>query len=310
MTSQAKRDPKSAASKIEGGAAAHTLFEVSWEVANKVGGIHTVISTKAKTLQERYPGGDQGEYVAIGPWLLREPGKELPFDEEPGFDSFTEACREAGVPVRVGRWRIPGRPRTLLVEFSGLYEKKDEVLSGLWEDFGVDSISGGWDYIEPVLFGHAAAIVIELWWEEFLAPRHRWGVAQFHEWMTGSGLLRLKQRTPSIGTVFTTHATMLGRAMSSLGISPDDGLGDRTALDLAEEHNVVAKHSIEGVCAREADVFTTVSQITAKEAGLLHERAPDPILPNGIDLAVIDEVPVRRCAPRRVAHSMSLRLGS
>ncbi len=261
-----------------------TLFETSWEVTNKVGGIYTVLSTKAKTLVERM--GDQ--YITIGPWLLGDADKDVPFDEEPGFDSFAESCREIGLPVRVGRWRIPGRPLTILVEFSGLFERKDDLLSELWDEYEVDSIQGEWDYIEPVLFGLAAAQVIERWWEEFLAPQHRWAVAQFHEWMTGSGLLHLKRRVPSVGTVFTTHATMLGRAMSSLGISPDDGLGDRTCAELAEEHGVVAKHSLEGVCAREADVFTTVSEITAKEATLLHERRPDPVLPNGIDLDVVD----------------------
>lgn len=262
----------------------YTLFETSWEVTNKVGGIYTVLSTKAKTLVERM--GD--DYITIGPWLLGDADKEIPFDEVEGFESFSDACRAIGLPVRVGRWRIPGRPLTILVEFSGLFERKDDLLSELWDDYSVDSIHGEWDYIEPVLFGLAAAQVIELWWEEFLAPQHRWGVAQFHEWMTGSGLLHLKRHVPSVGTIFTTHATMLGRAMSSLGISPDDGLGDRTAAQLAEEHGVVAKHSLEGVCAREADVFTTVSEITAKEAELLHERRPDPVLPNGIDLSVID----------------------
>ena len=263
----------------------YSLFEISWEVCNKVGGIYTVLTTRAKTMVERF--GD--DYVAIGPWLLSEEGTtELPFEPEPGFEPFIEACRKIGLPVKVGRWTIPGRPRTILVEFSSLYEKKDDVLADLWREFQVDSISGDWDYVEPVLFGHAAALVIELWWDEYLAPHRRRSITHAHEWMTGSALLRLKHTTPSMGTIFTTHATMLGRALSSLGVSPEDGLGDRTPEELAEENNVVAKHSLEGVCAREADVFTTVSEITAREAELLHRRTPDPILPNGIDLEVID----------------------
>ena len=261
-----------------------TLFEVSWEVCNKVGGIYTVLSTKAKTATRRF--GD--DYVALGPWLLTEERGDVPFDEEPGFEAFAEGCRRIDLPVRIGRWRIPGSPRTILVEFSRLYEEKDAILSGLWEDFEVDSISGGWDYAEPVLFGYAAGRVIERWWEERLAPYHRRAVTHAHEWMTGAALLYLKRHVPSMGTVFTTHATMLGRALSSLGHSPEDGLGDETPEQLAATHQVVAKHSLEGVCAREADVFTTVSEITAKEAQLLHRRVPDPVLPNGIDLSVID----------------------
>lgn len=269
------------------------LFEVSWEVCNKVGGIYTVLSTKAKTLVSEL-GDDR--YLAIGPWLLSEGERELPFDPdpEPAATSpdadFVASCRDQGLPVRLGRWRIPGRPRTCLIEFSKLYEQKDDLLAELWDDFSVDSIAGGWDYVEPVLFGIAAGRVIETWWEHHLAPESHRAVVQAHEWMTGSSLLYLKKRLPSAGTIFTTHATMLGRALSSLGHSPEDGLGDRTSEELAEENGVVAKHSLEGVCAREADVFTTVSEITAREAELLHRRAPAPLLPNGIDLDVIDEL--------------------
>lgn len=263
-----------------------SLFEVSWEVCNKVGGINTVLSSKAHTLVDRF--GDQ--YIAIGPWLLSDSEKQLPFEKTNDHQDFEEACRELGVPVRMGRWSIPGRPRVILVEFSQLYERKDSILAELWEDFKVDSLAGGWDYVEPVLFGWAAGMVIEKWWEHHLVPQHKRGVAQFHEWMTGSGLLYLKERAPSIGTIFTTHATILGRALSSQGFSPENGLGDQTAEELAESHQIKAKHSLEGVAARHADVFATVSAITSREAELLHQRTPTPLMPNGIDLKVMDEL--------------------
>jgi phosphorylase/glycogen(starch) synthase len=286
----------------------HTLFEVSWEVCNKVGGIHTVISTKAKSLVERF--GD--DYVTVGPWLLSTSDKNHEFEEEGGFQAFCEVCRGMGLPVRVGRWRIPGRPRTILIEFSKLYEKKDAVLARLWEDFKVDSIHGGWDYVEPVLFGHAAALVIERWWEEYLASEHKRAVVNAHEWMTSSALLYLKKKVPSVGTVFTTHATMLGRTLSSNGQSPDDGLGEQTPEALAKQHNVTAKHSLESVAAREADVLTTVSEITAKEAALLLGRTPAPLTTNGLDVAVIDELAgktTREEARRVLLHTASLFFG-
>jgi phosphorylase/glycogen(starch) synthase len=282
-----------------------TLFEISWEVCNKVGGIYTVLSSKARTACEEF--GD--DYVCVGPWLLGDGGHEPPFDEEPGFERFADTCRAMGLPVRVGRWRIPGRPRTILIEFTGLYDQKDDVLASLWEDFQVDSIQGGWDYVEPVLFGVAAGRVIEAWWEQHVAPSRHRAVVHAHEWMTATALLHLKRRNPSFGTVFTTHATMLGRALSSLGLSPEDGLGGETAEDLAEAHGVPAKHSLEGVAARAADVFTTVSEITSSEAELLHERAADPLIYNGIDLEVIDTLcgdvsrDDARAALRRVANS-------
>jgi phosphorylase/glycogen(starch) synthase len=268
---------------------AFQLFEISWEVCNKVGGIHTVLSSKAVTAVERF--GD--DYITIGPQLLGGTGVQPPFDEEPGYEEFVQSCRQIGVPIRIGRWRIPGRPRCILVGFSGLYEQKNGILSGLWERHKVDSIAGDWDYVEPVLFSIAAGMVIERWWEEFLAPFHRRAVVQAHEWMTGAALLHLQERIPSIGTVFTTHATMLGRALASLGITPDPnagdkGLGGKTVDELATQHGVQAKHSLEGVCARKADAFTTVSSITAAEAELLHQRKAEPLLPNGIDLSVVD----------------------
>ncbi|MCB9879664.1 MAG: alpha-glucan family phosphorylase [Planctomycetes bacterium] len=269
----------------------YQLFEISWEVCNKVGGIHTVLSSKAVTAVERF--GD--DYVTVGPQLHGGTGVQPPFDDEPGHDEFIQSCRAMGVPVRIGRWRIPGRPRCILVGFSGLYEKKNGILAGLWERHRVDSIAGDWDYVEPVLFSVAAGMVIERWWEEYLAPFHRRAVVQAHEWMTGAALLHLQERIPAIGTVFTTHATMLGRALASLGITPDPaapdkGLAGKTVAELAEAHGVQAKHSIEGVCARKADVFTTVSAITAAEAELLHDRKVAPLLPNGIDMGVVDEL--------------------
>lgn len=281
------------------------LFEISWEVCNKVGGIHTVLSSKAKTAVERY--GD--DYVCVGPLLLTGAGQQPPFDDEPGFEGFIESCRQAGLPVRIGRWRIAGRPRCMLVGFSSLYEQKNGILAGLWERHRVDSIAGDWDYVEPVLFATAAAMVIERWWEEFLAPFHKRAVVHAHEWMTGAALLHLKERIPAIGTVFTTHATMLGRAIASLGIDPSQGLGDKTPQQLAEAHGVRAKHSMEGGCARAADAFTTVSSITADEAKLLHDRMADVLVPNGIDLDVVDQLAAgdrakTRAAVAKVASAM------
>ena len=41
------------------------LLEASWEVCNKVGGIHTVIVSKLPCVLQEY--GDR--YLSVGPWL-------------------------------------------------------------------------------------------------------------------------------------------------------------------------------------------------------------------------------------------------
>ena len=258
------------------------LFETSWEVANKIGGIHTVVSSKARELVGRL--GD--DYVAIGPWLHGRDEWAPAFEEEPGFESFRAACADKGIPVRVGRWNVPGRPRTLLIGFSKLFEQKDGILSGLWERHRVDSLFGGWDYTEPAMFGHAAGMAIETWLEHF--GGHKKVVAQFHEWMTAAGLMYLHDHVPCVGTIFTTHATLLGRALSALGKPPHEALGGRTPQEAARDLQVLAQHSMEGAAARTADVFTTVSAVTAAEAELLHGRLARPVLPNGLDLGLLE----------------------
>lgn len=255
-----------------------TVFEVSWEVAHKVGGIHTVLSTKARSMVERLGDG----YVCVGPWRLGDPRREPIFDEDAGFSGFAESCRSLGAPVRVGRWRVPGRPRTVLVDASGFYRAKDDVLGRLWDQDRVDSLFGTWDYVEPLLFGHAAGIVIERWWQEFVAPHGGESLLHAHEWMTGPALLHVKARLPAIATVFTVHATVLGRALGATGASVADGLGARTPEQAAEALGVRSKHSLERATAREADVLTTVSDVTAEEVTRVLGRRPT-VLVNGID---------------------------
>ena len=268
------------------------LFEVSWEVCNKVGGIHTVVSSKAPTLVDRL--GDR--YVCVGPWIPPEAAAPESFEEEEGHEAFCAILYAQGLTVRVGRWRIAGRPRVILVDFSSLFAEKDGILTGLWERHGVDSLRGGWDYVEPALFGIAAGRVIEAYWSHFLAPRRERAVAHFHEWMTGSGLLHLEETAPSIGTVFTTHATVLGRALGARGVLAMDGIPDETPMDAALRCDVSAKHSLERVVAHAADVFSTVSSLTADEAEKVLEIRPSHVCPNGVDAHVIEQLSA--AAPR------------
>lgn len=254
------------------------LFEVSWEVANMVGGIHTVLASKAEVMRQYY-----GEnYVVIGPRLPKDgQGSEsfIPGDTFPGLAPLLAA---RGLRVETGRWNVPGEPRCLLVDFSGEFKQKDEVLAWLWNNFGVDSISGGWDYVEPVLFAWCAGRVIEALAREQVLPFHHNVVAQWHEWLSAAGMLHLRRASPQIASVFTTHATVLGRAVWGSGKELSASLKEQSTEDCARALNVLAKHTLERAAVREADCFTTVSDWTASEAKLIFGREPEVLLPNGL----------------------------
>lgn len=256
---------------------AHCLFEVSWEVCNKVGGIYTVIRSKLPEATRIFGRN----YFLLGPDLKTN----LEFEEtdEECWNRIREGIAIKEIPCRFGRWKVPGEPKVILVNFGKKYDK-DQLLYRIWEDYGVDSIAGGWDYIEPVMFSYACGEVIETVHNLLVRPRNMGSVAQFHEWMTGAGLLCLKKRVPEIGTVFTTHATMLGRALAGSGVDIYTAMDHISPQREAGAHNITAKCSMETVSAREADCFTTVSEITATEAKNFLGRSPDLITPNGLDM--------------------------
>ncbi|MCH5277164.1 MAG: alpha-glucan family phosphorylase [Desulfovibrionaceae bacterium] len=258
------------------------LFEVSWEVCNKVGGIFEVVASKALQAVELY--GD--DYFLLGPDLRRNAG--FVETDEPCWDALRHPLQDKNLKCRFGRWDIPGRPRVILVDFTNTYNS-NQLLHQLWERYGVDSLSGGWDYIEPVLFSHACGEVIATACQVLALPERHRAVAQFHEWMCGAGLLAVKHLCPEVGTVFTTHATMLGRAMAGAGVDIYAKMGAISPTREAAAYNITPKYSMESISAREADVFTTVSRITADEATAFLGRVPDVVTTNGLDLRTIPD---------------------
>ncbi len=259
------------------------VFEVSWEVCNKVGGIYTVISTKAPVLNRIL----NDHLVTIGPDLGQADKPGSNFIEDKGlFPEWREHLKESNLKVKMGRWDIPGKPATLLVDFSDFFARKDDILTQLWTKFRVDSLTGGWDYIEPTIFGYVTGMVIENFYHFYLGPRCK-TIAQFHEWMTASGLLYLKDKLPQVGTAFTTHATVLGRSIAGNNYPLYDELDKYQPDRVAHEFSVVAKQSMEKQAALYADVFTTVSEITARECEHFLDKTPDQITPNGFDASFI-----------------------
>lgn len=254
------------------------LFEIGWEVCNKIGGIHTVISTKALTAKEKI--GDN--YFVIGPDLAGE-GSNAEFEEDTTlFKAWRQNLYKEGIRIRVGHWKINGNPIAILVDFTSFFSKKDDVLKMLWEDYSVDSLSGQWDYIEPVLFGYAAGVVISSYVAHFCSGTDK-VVAHFHEWMTASGGLYLRKASPYVATLFTTHATVMGRCIAGNKLPLYSDLANFNAADLARKFGVTAKYSIEKSAATHLDSFLTVSDITANECKYLLGREVDCVTPNGFE---------------------------
>ena len=259
------------------------LFEVSWEVCNKIGGIHTVLTTKALSVLEKM----NDKYILVGPDVWRESGEHPEFTEDSDlFRDWTSQAADEGLILRAGRWKTEGEPLVILVDFTTFFGKKDEIFKNFWEIYKLDSLTGQWDYIEPMLFGYATGKIIESF-INFHGLKNRKVVAQFHEWMTAAGLLYLKDRQPQVGTVFTTHATVVGRSLASNGQPLYSGMEKYNGDEKATELGVVAKQSVEKIVAHQADVLTTVSDITAAEAARFLEKPVDLITPNGIRESMI-----------------------
>lgn len=259
-----------------------TLFEVSWEVCNKVGGIYAVVSSKI--LEALAAFGEN--YFLLGPDLGNNPDFEE--TDEPCWQELRQETDRRNLNCRFGRWNIPGRPKVILVGYRDRYDQS-QLLFSLWNRYGVDSISGGWDYVEPVMFSTACGEVIEAACKALHIPADGPALAHFHEWMCGGGLLYLKTNAPYVGTVFTTHATMLGRSMAGSGFDIYKQMHQINPKHEAGAYNITAKCSMETASAREADCFTTVSRITADEAGVFLGRTPDVLTLNGLDLRVIPD---------------------
>jgi len=233
------------------------IFETSWEVCNKVGGIHTVVSTKAITLKENF----NDKLIMIGPDLWRDGAVNPEFEEDNTiYPDWVEIAKKEGLKIKIGRWKIVGKPVVVLIEFMPFIANKNEIFKVFWENYGLDSLSGQWDYIEPTIFGYAAARIVESF-TKFQLSKKEQVVAHFHEWMTGSGILYLKDNMPQIATVFTTHATAIGRSIAGNNLPLYKNLKLYDGDIKAKEFNIISKQSLEKISAREADWKQIVLQL-------------------------------------------------
>ena len=284
------------------------VFESSWEVCNKVGGIYTVLSSRAKTLQEEM----KDHIIFIGPDFWKE--NESPYfkEEKSLFAEWQWAAKEQGLKVRVGRWTVPGEPIAVLVDFNPFFEKKNEIYGWLWENYQVDSLHAYGDYDEASMFSYAAALVVESFYQQYQLQNSR-VVYHANEWMCGLGALYINNKLPQIGTVFTTHATSIGRSIAGNQKPLYDYLFAYNGDQMAGELNMQSKHSIEKQTALYVDCFTTVSDITANECKELLDKPVDVVLPNGFDNSFVPKGAAftrkRKAARKRLLEVANALLG-
>ncbi|HUU85797.1 MAG TPA: glycogen synthase [Phycisphaerae bacterium] len=258
------------------GEAETILFEISWEVCHKVGGIYRVVQSKVPTMAGRW--GDR--YCLIGPYHTESAAMEFePLEPGEMLEPTLTALAKRGIRCHFGRWLIAGYPKVVLIELESSRYRLAEFWHLLWEDTQIEASRRDTEADDAVLFGY---LVAELLTEHARLHPERRVVAHFHEWLASAGLPAVRARHLPVATVFTTHATLLGRHLCAARtdfyerlprINPDVESGDR---------NIYHRYCLERAAAHSATVFSTVSDVTANEAGYLLQRKPDLVLPNGL----------------------------
>ena len=285
------------------------LFESGWEVCNKVGGIYTVLSTRAKTLQALFPD----KIIFVGPDLWKESNNPDFMENKTLLKDWEKyACEKENLKVRIGRWNIPGEPIVILVDFQSYYEIKNTFYFEMWKKFNVDSIAAYGDYDESCMFAYATGLVIESLYH-YLQLSDKNVIAHLNEWMLGPAVLYLQDRVPDIATVFTTHATSIGRSICGNNKPLYDQLVNYDGDQMARELNMEAKHSLEKQTAWHVDCFTTVSELTAVECHQLLGKRPDIVTPNGFEFNFVpsgeSSQVKRKTAREALIHTASQLIG-
>ncbi|MFH0875847.1 MAG: glycosyltransferase [archaeon] len=261
-------------------AKAEIMFEVSWEVCNKVGGIYTVVTSKLVPMTAYY----KDNYFAIGPYLKGSPSLSEFQEKDPVgiLIGIFEKLKNMGIICHVGKWLVDGEPNVILIDHTCFVKYNNDIKREYWEKFKIDSLGTNYyDYDDPMVWSTTAGILIE---EFSYVTKGKKIIAHFHEWLAGGGLLHLKSKNAAVATVFTTHATMLGRTLAANHIDLYNVLDKVNPETEAYRYNIQAKFHTEKQCAANAGAFTTVSEITGIEATYLLGKTPDVLLPNGLDI--------------------------
>lgn len=253
------------------------LLEIAWEVMNQVGGIYTVIRSKAPAVSEKW----ENNYCLVGPYDHKQVVAEFdPIqDQDDAFTKTIMKLREMGLIVHYGHWLVTGKPKAVLFELNSIKHKLGEIKYYLWENHGISTNNDDPLLNDVLAFGEMIRIFVT----ELKNHEEREVIAHFHEWMAGTAIPALRKDQVDVKTVFTTHATLLGRYLAMNDPLFYDHLAFHDWQKEATHFNIEAQVNIERAAAHGSHVFTTVSEVTAEECKYLIGREPDFILPNGIN---------------------------
>jgi len=254
------------------------LFEIAWETCNKLGGIYTVLRSKAPVMTERWGN----RYCLIGPYNHQSAAVE--FDPATPSGAIAEAVNQLndqGIKTHFGRWLVTGRPQVVLIEHTSLWHQVGDLKYHLWDRHNIPMPGGDPMVDEVVMFGEACRRFLNIVGHK--EGQRRPLVAHFHEWMAGTAIPMLRADGWPGASVFTTHATLLGRYLAAHNNAFYDHLAQFDAAAEAKHFNIEAQHGIECAAAHGAQVFTTVSDVTGEECRHLLGRLPDLLLPNGLN---------------------------
>ena len=259
------------------------LLEFSWEVCNQVGGIYQVLRSKAEMMLNTW--GDR--YCLVGPYIPEKAATDFEACEAPAvFAEALAGLRRQGYKGHFGHWLVAGKPQVILLEYELGRERLNAVKHTMWETFAVESPSDSALVDNALSFGEVTAQFVAAM---FARVANRRGIeeqrllAHFHEWQGAVAIGLLKRRGLPVPTLFTTHATLLGRYIASSGDDLYQRIGQYDATERASHYGILAQHQIERTCVQTCSVFTTVSPITGEECLHLLGRRPDVITPNGIN---------------------------
>ncbi len=257
------------------------LVEVAWEVCNQVGGIYTVIRSKAPTMKQNW-----GEnFCMIGPYINKNIQAELEplVDATDLFGLAATNLKKKGYDVMYAEWLITGKPRVILLNPNAIEEKALQVVKYLlWKNHSVSTPDKN-ELIDQVI---GFAYLTKLFFDELVkvSGGDQKILAHFHEWMAGLPILDMKREKMPVKTIFTTHATQLGRHLAINSPLFYAHLPFFRWEDEAGKFGVETEAAIEYGCAQNCDVMTTVSDVTARECKHILRRNPDFILPNGLNI--------------------------